>query len=94
MFLDMAVIGEVYEPDIALVNIGGHFGMEPAMAARAARMVKARAAVAHHYGTFPVLTQDTKAFEAELKKAGVQYVPMKPGQSMRFAGSAGAAAGK
>ena len=33
-FKDMETIGEQYQIDLALLNIGGHFGMEPRMAAR------------------------------------------------------------
>src|SRR5215203_3369368 len=36
-FKDMETVGEQYQIDIALLNIGGHFGMEPRMAARSAK---------------------------------------------------------
>src|SRR5918911_1437531 len=38
-FRDMETIGESYAIDVALLNIGGHFGMEPKMAAKAAQAV-------------------------------------------------------
>ncbi|HKC66018.1 MAG TPA: metal-dependent hydrolase, partial [Pyrinomonadaceae bacterium] len=41
-FKDMETIGEEYQVDLALLNIGGHFGMEPRMAAKAAQSVRAR----------------------------------------------------
>src|SRR5918911_3211796 len=41
-FKDMETIGEQYQVDLALLNIGGHFGLEPRMAARAAQSVRAR----------------------------------------------------
>ena len=85
-FQDMVLIGEENPPDVALVNIGGHFGMEPRMAARAADAVKGRLAVPHHYGTFPVLTQDAVEFKTELKKYGIPSLVMKPGSSMVFDG--------
>ena len=37
-FKDMETIGEEYPIDLALLNIGGHFGMEPRMAAKAAKV--------------------------------------------------------
>src|SRR2546426_2885008 len=46
-FKDMEVIGERYAPDVALLNIGGHFGMEPEMAARAAASVRGRRSEEH-----------------------------------------------
>jgi len=85
-YQDMALIGEHYAPDVALINIGGHFGMEPPMAARAAKTVRARLAIPQHYGTFPVLTQDTKAFTAALEKLGVPYRIMQPGSTLTFKG--------
>lgn len=86
-FGDMALIGEQYRPDVALLNIGGHFGMEPEMAARAAQAVKAKIAIPHHFGTFPVLAQDAKGFGAALKKTGVQFLEMAPGSSIMFEGT-------
>lgn len=86
-FKDMAIIGEVYEPDVALINIGGHFGMEPVMAARAAKTVRARLAIPHHYGTFPVLAADPARFTEELEKKGVGYRLMQPGSSITFKGN-------
>lgn len=85
-FKDMSLIGELYPPDVALINIGGHFGMEPSMAARAAKTVRARLAVPHHYGTFPVLTPDPARFIEELARKGVNSRVMQPGSSITFKG--------
>lgn len=85
-FKDMEIIGEQYAPDVALLNIGGHFGMEPAMAARAAASVKAKLAVPHHFGTFPVLTQDTASFADALKKRKIGFRSMAPGSTLVFEG--------
>jgi len=85
-FKDMEIIGEQYAPDVALLNIGGHFGMEPAMAARAAASVKAKLAIAHHFGTFPVLTQDTAGFAEALKKRKIGFLKMMPGSTIVFDG--------
>lgn len=85
-FKDMDVIGEQYAPDVALLNIGGHFGMEPAMAARAAASVRAKLAIGHHYGTFPVLTQDTASFAEALKKRKIGFKQMAAGSTLVFEG--------
>lgn len=85
-FKDMEIIGEQYAPDVALLNIGGHFGMEPAMAARAATSVKAKLAIPHHYGTFPVLTQDTASFADALKKRKIGFKKMAAGSTLVFEG--------
>ena len=85
-FEDMTLIGENYRPDVALINIGGHFGMEPKMAARAAKSVRAKLAIPHHYATFPVLTQDPEGFTKALKRQRVRSKVMKPGTKIVFDG--------
>src|SRR5678809_1234496 len=69
-FKDMETIGENYSVDVALLNIGGHFGMEPRMAAKAAQSVRARLAIPHHFETAPGVAPNSVVFAAELKKLG------------------------
>jgi L-ascorbate metabolism protein UlaG (beta-lactamase superfamily) len=85
-FKDMETIGEEYQVDLALLNIGGHFGMEPRMAARAAKSVRAKLAVPQHYGTFPGITENSDVFAAELKKLKISFYEMKPGETITFRG--------
>jgi L-ascorbate metabolism protein UlaG (beta-lactamase superfamily) len=85
-FKDMETIGEQYQVDLALVNIGGHFGMEPRMAAKAAQSVRARLAVPQHYATFPGIAANADAFAAELKKLKIPFYEMKPGETISFRG--------
>jgi len=84
-FSDMALISD-FAPDVALINIGGHFGMEPAMAVRAAKTVHAKLVIPQHYGTFPVLTQDAKGFADAVQKAGMRCKVMQPGTTLTFKG--------
>ena len=93
-FKDMEIIGEQYAPDVALLNIGGHFGMEPEMAARAAASVRVRLAIPMHFGTFPVLTQDAAVFRQALKKQGVPFRQLHPGETIAFEGKRIKPAGK
>lgn len=85
-FKDMETIGETYAIDLALLNIGGHYGMEPKMAARAAQSVRAKLAVPHHFATFPGITQTSDVFAAELKKLKIGFYEMKPGETVAFRG--------
>jgi len=85
-FKDMETIGEEYQVDLALLNIGGHFGMEPRMAARAAKSVRAKLAVPQHYATFPGIATNSDVFAAELKKLGIPFYEMKPGETVSFRG--------
>lgn len=84
-FSDMKLIGEE-APDVALINIGGHFGMEPPMAARAAKAVRAKLVIPQHYATFPVLTQDASGFVKMLDKMHIRSKVMQPGESLVFDG--------
>jgi L-ascorbate metabolism protein UlaG (beta-lactamase superfamily) len=85
-FKDMEAIGENYSIDVALLNIGGHFGMEPKMAAKAAQTVRAKLAIPHHFGTFPGIVQSADGFAAELRKLRINFYEMKPGETITFRG--------
>jgi len=82
VFGDMALIGELCSPDLALLPIGGHYTMGPAGAARACRLLGVPAVIPMHFGTFPVL----EGTPAELKAAtrdiqGLQIVELTPGEA-------------
>ncbi len=85
-FKDMETVGEQYQVDLALLNVGGHFGMEPRMAARAAQAIRARLAVPQHYATFPGIAENANAFAAELKRLKIPFREMKPGETLTFRG--------
>lgn len=85
-FKDMETIGEEYQVDLALLNIGGHFGMEPRMAAKAAQSVRTKLAIPQHYATFPGITENADGFAAELKKLKIPFYEMKPGETITFRG--------
>ena len=85
-FKDMETIGENYSVDLALLNIGGHFGMEPRMAAKAAQSVRAKLAVPQHFGTFPGIAQNADDFAAELKQLKIAFYEMKPGETISYRG--------
>ena len=85
-FKDMETVGEQYKIDVALLNIGGHFGMEPRMAAKAAQSVGARLAIPQHYATFPGISVNADAFAAELKLLKIPFYEMKPGETITYRG--------
>jgi L-ascorbate metabolism protein UlaG (beta-lactamase superfamily) len=85
-FKDMETIGESYAIDVALLNIGGHFGMEAKQAAHAAQSLRAKLAVPQHFGTFPGIAPNADAFAAELKKLRIAFYEMKPGETVSFRG--------
>jgi L-ascorbate metabolism protein UlaG (beta-lactamase superfamily) len=79
-FGDMRLIGEIYQPEIAVLPIGGHYTMGPREAAVAARMVGAKTILPFHWGTWPMLA-GTPAELASLVDSTVRVVPWNPGDS-------------
>jgi L-ascorbate metabolism protein UlaG (beta-lactamase superfamily) len=66
VFGDMALIRELYRPDLAILPIGGHFTMDPAAAAVAVGLLGVRDVLPVHWGTFPILAGTPAALAAEL----------------------------
>jgi L-ascorbate metabolism protein UlaG (beta-lactamase superfamily) len=62
LFGDMKLLGEIYQPDVAMIPIGDRFTMGPALATRAAEMIAAPMVIPVHYKTFGMLRQDIGGF--------------------------------
>jgi L-ascorbate metabolism protein UlaG (beta-lactamase superfamily) len=85
VFGDMKLIGERYQPDLALVPIGGNFTMVPADAAWAVKeLLKPRAVIPMHYGANPLAKGTAKEFVDALGGAPVNVQVALPGQPLRF----------
>jgi len=76
----MALLGEIYRPDIALIPIGDRFTMGPELASRAAELIKPKIAVPIHYRTFPLLVQDASGFTPK----GVEVKVLQPGETLHY----------
>lgn len=63
IFYDLELYGELYEPDVIAVPIGGHYTMDPKQAVMACDLIQASYAVPTHYGTMPVMTDDPENFK-------------------------------
>jgi L-ascorbate metabolism protein UlaG (beta-lactamase superfamily) len=85
VFADMRLIADLYEPDLVLLPIGGHFTMGPLHAAYAVRtLLDARAVVPMHYGTFPALSGTPDAFRTALGDHAAEVIVMEPGEVREF----------
>ncbi len=85
VFGDMALIRDLYRPDLALVSIGGHFTMDPEGAAYAVReLIKPKQVIPIHYGTYPVINRTPAEFRAALGDAPVEMLDVIPGQALNF----------
>jgi L-ascorbate metabolism protein UlaG (beta-lactamase superfamily) len=80
VFGDMAIIRELYAPDIAMLPIGDHFTMGPREAAYACNLLKAKTVIPMHFATFPVLTGTPGALQKLVP--GVEVLEMKPGVTL------------
>lgn len=83
VFSDMALIGKLLEPDIALLPIGDHYTMGPRSAAEAIRLLGVKTVVPMHFATFPVLvgTPDDLRKHAD-DVSGLEVVDLKPGGTL------------
>jgi L-ascorbate metabolism protein UlaG (beta-lactamase superfamily) len=81
LFGDMKLIGELYQPQLAMLPIGGHFTMGPKEAAHALKFLGSKKVLPLHFGTFPLLkgTPDQLALLAE---RDVEVVQIAPGESI------------
>lgn len=87
IFQSMALLGEIYPIDLALLPIGGFFTMDAFQAAHAARLLKAKTVTPMHWGTFPVLASTPDEFMVRLQETapGTRPVIMHPGETVHFA---------
>jgi L-ascorbate metabolism protein UlaG (beta-lactamase superfamily) len=80
VFGDMQLIGQLYQPEIALLPIGGYYTMSPKEAALATRLVGAKTILPIHFGTWPMLA-GTPAELAGLVGSSVRVVAWNPADS-------------
>jgi L-ascorbate metabolism protein UlaG (beta-lactamase superfamily) len=84
VFLDMSLIADLYQPELAFLPIGDHFTMGPHEAAHAARLLKVKTVIPMHYGTFPVLTGRPEDLAARLQKDDIRVWPLKQGEPVTW----------
>jgi L-ascorbate metabolism protein UlaG (beta-lactamase superfamily) len=80
VFGDMAIIRELYSPEIVLLPIGDHYTMGPHEAAYACKLLKPKILIPMHFGTFPVLTG--RPNELQRLVPDLEVFEMKPGATV------------
>lgn len=80
VFMDMQLIGRIYEPDVAVLPIGDHFTMGPKEASVALELLAVDKCIPCHYGTFPILrgTPD----ELRTLAPNVDVIAPEPGETV------------
>ncbi len=81
VFGDMRLIGELYQPEVAMLPIGGHFTMGPKEAVLAVNFLGARTILPLHFGTFPPLKGTPEELAALVGKS-IEVVCWKPGDTI------------
>jgi len=84
LFGDMALIKDLYAPEVAVLPIGDLFTMGPEAAARAVDLLGVRQVVPIHYGTFPALTGTVDRFRGLVEPKGVHVIELKPGVATKI----------
>ncbi len=85
VFGDMALIRDLYAPELAMLPIGDLFTMGPREAALACRLLRAKQVIPMHFGTFPPLTGRPEHLREHLKdEPGIEVVDLQPGQTLSF----------
>ena len=82
LFGDMRLIAELYQPQIGMLPIGGHFTMDPEQAARAANYLRLKKVLPIHYGTFPPLKGTPDELEKHLSGSGIEVIRIKAGDEI------------
>ncbi|MGA2988973.1 MAG: metal-dependent hydrolase [Candidatus Korobacteraceae bacterium] len=80
VFGDMALIRELYAPQIVMLPIGDHFTMGPREAEVACRLLRPKILIPMHCGTFPVLTGKPSDLAKAAREQGFEILEFKPGE--------------
>jgi L-ascorbate metabolism protein UlaG (beta-lactamase superfamily) len=84
VFSDMALIKDIYHPELAFLPIGDFYTMSPHAAAHAARLIGAKRVIPMHYGTFPALTGRPEDLAKRLEKDGIEVWTLKQGTPVKW----------
>ncbi len=74
---EMKVIGELYEPDMVMLPIGGKYTMDIEQAVKASEWLGATAVIPMHYNTFDAIQVDIEEFERQIREIGKMPMVMK-----------------
>ncbi len=81
---EMKTIGELYQPDFALLPVGGHYTMDVEHAVKAAEWLGVSAVVPMHYNTFEQIKADISDFERQIRELGKMPLVLQIKQSINL----------
>lgn len=84
LHLDMQLIGDMHQPDLAILPIGDNFTMGISDAIKASEMIRCKEIIGMHYDTFdPIKIDKTKAVDT-FASAGINLNLMEIGSSFQL----------
>ncbi len=66
LFRDMELFAEFHTIDIAILPVGGRFTMDAKQAAYACSLLRCKKIIPQHWGTWPILEQNTESLAEQL----------------------------
>jgi L-ascorbate metabolism protein UlaG (beta-lactamase superfamily) len=86
LFSDMQLIGQMYGPQIAIMPVGGKYGMDIRAGVRAASYIRPDIVIPCHYDTFPNQRADIEKMQmlAGYMCPNTKVVKLVPGQSLTY----------
>jgi L-ascorbate metabolism protein UlaG (beta-lactamase superfamily) len=84
VFGDMALIRELYKPELCFLPVGDLFTMGPEEAAAAVRLLQPKRVIPMHWGTFPPLTGKPEDLAALAKGSGTEVWTLEPGKTVSW----------
>jgi len=81
---EMKTIGELYEPDVAMLPIGGTYTMDIEAAVTASEWLGVSAVIPMHYNTFDKIAVDIDEFSRQIREKGKVPGIMKIGAASQF----------
>ena len=77
---EMKLIGEEYQPDVAILPIGGYYTMDIEQAVKASEWLQASEIIPMHYNTFDAIKVDIEDFARQIRDKGKMPLILKIGE--------------
>lgn len=84
VFSDMALIEQLYHPELAFLPIGDFYTMSPLEAAAACRLLKTKKVIPMHFGTFPPLIGRPDELSKLIAGSGTDVWTLEPGKTVQW----------
>jgi L-ascorbate metabolism protein UlaG (beta-lactamase superfamily) len=84
VFSDMALIEQLYHPELIFLPIGDLFTMGPREAALACRLLRPKKVIPMHFGTFPPLTGRPDDLRERILGLETDVWPLEPGKPVEW----------